>query len=607
MSETTFQSYEDRGNRAAASSNLPRLRAQLSALGLDGFIVPHEDEWANEYVPLSHDRLTWLTGYTGSFGYAVVMMDAAALFVDGRYRVQAGEQVDPSLIEVGDAYGDDAVRWLVAHARAGMKIGYDPRLHTLEGVAALERRVSVAQAQLQAVPANPVDAIWEDRPSTRRSPVRAHDVRYAGEDSASKRKRLGSELAAQGADAAVITSPHSVAWLFNIRGSDVRHSPLPLSEAVLHSDGTADLFLQPGTADAALLGSLGPDVQVSPSESFEGALRRLAGRAVRVDPQSASAHVFDQLQRHGARVLQGSDPVVLPRAIKNATEIEGARLAQRLDGLALTRLLHWLEVSTRGSDVDEIAVCKKLEAFRRESPALQDLSCGAIAGAGPHGALPHYRVSTRSNRVLDRNSLFLIDSGGQYLEGTTDVTRTVAIGEPTAEMRRRYTDVLKGHLRLAAVRFPPGLCGHHLDALARLDLWSAGLDFDHGTGHGVGSYLPIHEGPHGITTRRITAPLKPGMLVTNEPGYYKTGHFGIRIENVLLVTDPLPIPGGDRPMLGFEPLTLVPYCRALMDRDRISTEERAQIDRYHARVWNALEHELDADVRVWLEREVAPL
>lgn len=607
MNETTFQSYVDRGNRAAAAIHLPVLRSHLSAAGLDGFIVPHEDEWANEYVPLPYDRLAWLTGYTGTFGYAIVLKDAAVLFVDGRYRIQAGDQLDSSLIELGDAHADDASLWLCAHARPGMRIGYDPRLHTLDGVAALRRIVMGAQTQLIPLEGNPVDAIWVERPSTRRTTVRTHAVCYAGETSLSKRLRLGADISAQGADAAVITSPHSVAWLFNIRGNDVRHSPLPLAEAVLWSDGSAQLFVQMATVDDALLNSLGPQVQLLPSEAFEGALRHLADRSVLVDPQSASAFVFDLLAQHGAKVVKGTDPVVFPRSIKNATEIEGARVAHRLDGLALTKLLQWLSDSSQQGDVDEIAVCRRLEAFRRESPALQDLSCGAIAGAGPHGALPHYRVSTRTNRLLDRNSLFLLDSGGHYFEGTTDVTRTVAVGEPTAEMRSRYTDVLKGHLRVAAVHFPVGLCGHHLDALARLDLWSAGLDFDHGTGHGVGSYLPIHEGPHGITTRRITAPLRPGMLVTNEPGYYKKGHFGIRIENVMLVTEPMSIQGGDRPMLTFETLTLVPYCRELMDLARLTSEERQQIDAYHARVWAAHESELDRDARAWLERAVAPL
>ena len=607
MNETTLQSYLDPGNRAAAAMYLPRLRSYLSAAGLDGFIVPHEDEWANEYVPLAYDRLAWLTGYTGTFGYAIILLDAAALFVDGRYRIQAGQQVDPLLIDIGDAYADDASRWLSAHARPRMRIGYDPRLHTLDGVAALGRIIATAHTQLLPLEGNPIDAIWVERPSTHRTKVRAHAARYAGEDSSSKRLRLGAEIAAQGADAAVITSPHSVAWLFNIRGNDVRHAPLPLAEAILRADGSAELFVQKQSLDAAVLSWMGSQVQVLPSETFEDALRRLAERSVLVDPLSASAFVFDRLAQHGAHIIRGTDPVVLPRAVKNATEIEGARVAHRLDGLALTRLLHWLADNSQQASVDEIAVCRRLESFRRESPALQDLSCGAIAGAGPHGALPHYRVSTRTNRVLDRDSLFLIDSGGQYFEGTTDVTRTVAIGVPTVEMCSRYTDVLKGHLRIAAVRFPVGLCGHHLDALARLDLWSAGLDFDHGTGHGVGSYLPIHEGPHGITTRRITAPFTPGMLVTNEPGYYKEGYFGIRIENVMLVTEPETIQGGDRPMLAFETLTLVPYSRELIDLKRLTCEERQQINVYHARVWAAHASELDKDARAWLERAVSPL
>ncbi|MEI6802163.1 MAG: aminopeptidase P family protein [Burkholderiales bacterium] len=607
MNETTFQSYVDRGNRAAAAMHFSRLRTYLAATGLDGFVVPHEDEWANEYVPLAYDRLAWLTGYTGTFGYAIILMDVAKLFVDGRYRIQAAEQTDPSFIDIGDAYADDASRWLGAHARPHMRIGYDPHLHTLDGVTKLASIVKAANAHLFPLECNPVDAIWVERPSTRRTKVRAHAIRYAGESSSSKRQRLGAEIEAQGADAAVITSPHSVAWLFNIRGNDVRHSPLPLAEAVLRSDGSAELFLQTDTVDDALRSWLEPQVQILPSEAFEDALRRLANQSALVDPQSTSAFVFDRLAQYGAHIIRGADPVVLPRAVKNATEIEGARVAHRLDGLALTKLLHWLADNSQQASLDEITICRRLETFRRDSPELQDLSCGAIAGAGPHGALPHYRVSTCTNRVLDQNSLFLIDSGGQYFEGTTDVTRTVAIGEPSAEMRRRYTDVLKGHLRISAVRFPEGLCGHHLDALARLDLWSAGLDFDHGTGHGVGSYLPIHEGPHGITTRRITAPLRPGMLVTNEPGYYKEGYFGIRIENVMLVTEPMPIQGGDRPMLAFETLTLVPYCRELIDLGRLTCEERQQINLYHARVWATHERELAKDARAWLERAVSPL
>jgi Xaa-Pro aminopeptidase len=599
-----FQTYDDQGGPALGRAHLPILRSALARLKLDGFIVPHEDEYQNEYVPPAYDRLAWLTGFTGSAGAAVVFGDEAALFVDGRYTLQARDQVDGALFAYRDLVDGGVAAYLCERAKKDMRIGYDPKLLSPDTLEKYKAAASAVGAELVAVSPNPIDAEWQDRPPIPMTPVVPHALDYAGETATAKRKRLAETL---GADAALITSPASLAWLFNIRGADVKATPLPLGAALLHANGAADLFLAPEKTSPELRAWLGNEVALRAPDELEAALAGLRDKAVRLDPQSASAYFFNYLEQAGAHIVRGVDPVVTPRACKNEVEIEGARRAHARDGAALTAFLHWLGTYAQDNDVTEIEACEKLESFRADTGKLKDLSFDSISGAGANGAIVHYRVTTRTNRMLEKNSLFLIDSGGQYLDGTTDVTRTVAIGAPSAEMRDRFTRVLKGHIALARVRFPAGTSGHQLDALARAALWSAGLDYDHGTGHGVGAYLGVHEGPHRISKALNAVAFEPGMIVSNEPGYYKTGAYGIRIENLQVVTPASDIAGGERPMLGFETLTLAPIDRRLIEPALLNAEELDWLNAYHARVLSVVGPQLPAAARAWLETAAAPL
>lgn len=602
-----FQTYDDPGGPALGRKHLPRLRKALKAADLDGFIVPHEDEWQNEYVPPAYDRLAWTTGFTGSAGAAVVLADEAAVFVDGRYTLQVRAQVDGELFQYRDLIDGGVPAYLRERAPKGAKIGYDPKLHSPDNLEKLRAAADSAGASLTPVERNPIDAIWDDRPPIPAAKVVPQPETYAGESAASKRHRLGEALGKEGADAVVITSPASIAWLFNVRGGDVARTPLPLGEALLRADGAADLFLADEKVSPELRQWLGNEVAVKPSEELQPTLASLAGKRVKLDPATASAWYFEQLSGAGAEIVRGQDPVVLPRACKNAAEIEGSRKAHRRDGAAVSRYLHWLATEGQSGKAQEIEACQKLEQFRADTGALKDLSFDSISGAGPNGAIVHYRVSRKTNRRLARGSLFLIDSGGQYLDGTTDITRTVAIGRATPEMKDRFTRVLKGHIALARVRFPKGTTGHQLDALARMSLWEAGLDYDHGTGHGVGAYLGVHEGPQRIAKFVNTQPLEPGMIVSNEPGYYKTGAYGIRIENLQVVTPAADIEGGERPMLGFETLTLAPIARELIVKKMLSKDELDWINAYHARVWAEIGPQLDGDAKAWLEAATKPL
>jgi Xaa-Pro aminopeptidase len=602
-----FQNYDDPGGPALGRKHLPQLRKALKTAGLDGFIIPHEDEWQNEYVPPAFDRLAWATGFTGSAGAAVVFADEAAIFVDGRYTLQVRAQVDGALYQYKDLIDGGAAQYLRERAPKGGKIGYDPKLHSPDALERLRAASNAAGAELVAVSENPIDAIWDDRPATPSALVAPHAEHYAGESAGSKRHRLGETLAKEGADAVVITSPASVAWLFNVRGGDVARTPLPLGEAILNADGSADLFLADEKLSPELKQWLGNEVAVRPSAELGAALAGLSGKRVRLDPATASAWYFGQLRDAGAEIVTGQDPVVLPRACKNAAEIEGSRQAHRRDGAAVSRFLHWVATEAQSGKAQEIEACERLEAYRHATGALKDLSFDSISGAGPNGAIVHYRVTKKTNRKLARGSLFLIDSGGQYLDGTTDITRTVAVGRATPEMKDRFTRVLKGHIALARVRFPKGTSGHQLDALARMSLWEAGLDYDHGTGHGVGSYLGVHEGPHRIAKLLNAVPLEPGMIVSNEPGYYKTGAYGIRIENLQVVTPAEDIAGGERPMLGFETLTLAPIDRVLIVKKLLTKDEAAWVDAYHARVAAAIGPQLEGAAKIWLETATAPL
>jgi len=602
-----FQTYDDPGGPALGRKHLPRLRKALKAAGLDGFIVPHEDEWQNEYVPPAYDRLAWTTGFTGSAGAAVVLADEAAVFVDGRYTLQVRAQVDGDLFQYRDLVDGGVPAYIRERGQKGQRIGYDPKLHSPDSLDRLRSAAEAAGVELVPVTRNPIDDIWDDRPPIPMAKVVPQQETYTGENASSKRHRLGEGLAAEGADAVVITSPASIAWLFNVRGGDVARTPLPLGEALLRADGTADLFLADEKVSPELRQWLGNEVAIKPSEELQPTLASLGGKKVKLDPATSSAWYFEELKKAGAEVVRGQDPVVLPRACKNAAEIEGSRKAHERDGAAVSRFLHWLATEGQSGKVQEIEACQKLEAFRADTGALKDLSFDSISGAGPNGAIVHYRVTKKTNRKLQRGSLFLIDSGGQYLDGTTDITRTVAIGRASKEMKDRFTRVLKGHIALSRVRFPKGTTGHQLDALARMSLWEAGLDYDHGTGHGVGVYLGVHEGPHRIAKFVNTQPLEPGMIVSNEPGYYKTGAYGIRIENLQVVTPAADIEGGERPMLGFETLTLAPIARDLIVKALLTKEEIAWVNTYHARVWEKIGPQLDGDAKAWLEAATKPL
>ncbi len=602
------QTFEDHADPSFGTLHLPLIRDAVERQGLDGFLIPHEDEHQNEYLPEANDRLAWATGFTGSAGAAVVLKDKAAIFVDGRYTLQVRDQVDLNLFEIRDLVDGGVTGWLEAQLVAGQVIGYDPRLHSPDALDRLKTAAQKVGASLKPVEANPLDQAWGGaRPGQPEAPVVPHPLEFSGEESAAKRARLGEELVKQGADAAVITAPAGIAWLFNIRGGDVIRSPLPLGQSILMADGSALLFLDPAKVTPQLPAWLGNQVTLQPPDALPAALNALKGLSVLVDPAQSSAWYFDALQAAGAEVVRGPDPTALPRACKNATEIEGARKAHARDGAALSRFLHWLASEAERALPDEITVVKTLEGFREATGALKDLSFDTIAGAGPNGAIVHYRPVERLNRKLERDSLLLVDSGAQYLDGTTDVTRTVAIGEPSQEMKERFTLVLKGHLALARVRFPASVTGSALDALARMALWQHGLDYDHGTGHGVGSYLGVHEGPQRISKAPSTVALQPGMIVSNEPGYYKTGAYGIRIENLQVVTPAEDIPGGERPMLGFETLTLAPIDRRLVAVPLLTREELDQLNAYHARVLAVIGPQLDGAARAWLNGVCAPL
>ncbi len=599
------QTFDIKGGPQDGRAHLPLLRREMQALGLDGFYVPHEDEYQNEYLPDANERLAWVTGFTGSFGSAFVFLDRAVLFADGRYTLQAADQTDPALITVEGVPDPGPFGWLARQSLVGRTIGYDPRLMSPNDVAALSAAAENAGARLVAVTDNPVDRAWTDRPAQPRAKVVAHPVRYAGVAHADKLAQIAAQLAADGASAAVLTSPASIAWAFNIRGGDVSCTPLPLGRAILRADGSAELFLDEAKIDAALRRHLGNRVTLRPLSELECGLDALAGQTVSLDPDVASAWFFDRLAAAGATILRQRDPVAIPRACKNASELKGTIAAHQRDGVALTRFLHWLATEAQSGDVTEIDAALRLEAFREELGNLSDLSFPSISGAGPNGALPHYRVSTATNRKLARGSLYLIDSGGQYPDGTTDVTRTVPIGPPTDDMRRHYTLVLKGHIALATVRFPPGTTGTHLDALARRALWSAGLDYQHGTGHGVGVYLGVHEGPHRIAKAWNAVPLMPGMIVSNEPGFYKAGAYGIRIENLQVVTPPAPVAGGEIDMLGFDCLTFAPLSRELIDVRLLTKDERAWVNDYHRRVVRVIGRRLEGEARAWLKAACA--
>ena len=606
LHQTKFQSFNETTSPLQGAPRLAALRAELKRRGLDGFIVPRADEYQGEYVPPRAERLAWLTGFTGSAGAAVVLLEKAAIFTDGRYTVQTPEQVDGKAFEYRSLVDEPPPDWIADNLPKGGKLAYDPWMHTASGVEALQSAVAKAGGTLVPCTDNPLDAVWDDQPAPPMGAVSAHPLEHAGETAEAKRERIAEGLRKAGADAAMLTLPESIAWLLNIRGSDVPHTPFPHAYAILGSDAHVDLFIDRGKFTPGLDEWLGNKVTVRAQAELGPHLKTLKGRKVQVDPATAAAWLFDRLKEAGATIQRANDPVLLPKACKNATELAGTRRAHERDGIALSRFLAWLATEAPKGTVDEIEACRVLEGFRLETGILKDLSFGSISGAGPNAALPHYRVTAKSNRKLRTGEIYLVDSGGQYLDGTTDVTRTIVVGTPTAEMKDRFTRVLKGHIALARARFPEGTTGVQLDTLARMSLWEGGYDYDHGTGHGVGAYLSVHEGPQNISKKQVNVALKPGMIISNEPGYYKVGHYGIRIENLIVVTEPKDV-GGERRMMEFETITLAPIDVNLVEVGMLTDAERRWLNDYHARVREKIAPGLDGSAKAWLLDATRPI
>ena len=602
-----IQNFEVQGGPEYGQKNLPKLRKSLEKAGLDGLIVPHTDEYQNEYLPDCNKRLMWLSGFTGSAGAAVVMRDTAAIFVDGRYTLQVAAQVDNDLFSYEKLEQGGVASWLKNYTSEGQLIGYDPRLLSPSALETLRKAVALSGAKLKPLNSNPIDDAWDDRPPAPTAKLTLQPLDLAGESHSEKRARIGKALSDQNADAALITSPASIAWLLNIRGGDVMCTPLPLSTVIVKANGQVDLFVKPEKLTDEVRTHLGNDVSIQTEEDLPAGLKALKGQSVIADPAVSSAWYFEALKEAGASIIKAQDPVALPKACKNKAEIAGTTEAHKRDAVPLIKFLHWLDTTAQSGETDEIDAAGQLEHFRHQTGQLKDLSFESISGAGSNGAIVHYRVSKATTKKLAKGSLFLIDSGAQYQDGTTDVTRTVPIGKPDAEMRERFTLVLKGHIALATVRFPIGTTGSNLDVLARHALWQQGLDYDHGTGHGVGVYLGVHEGPQRISKMPNKVALKPGMIVSNEPGYYKTDGYGIRIENLQYVTEAEAIKGGERKMLGFANLTLAPLHKDLIEVSLLTKAERDYSNDYHADVWNKIGGEVEGDVRTWLKEACAPL
>jgi len=599
----SYVNCEDIVSEKTVAERLAEVRRAMAAQALDGFVVPRADEHLGEYVPPGAERLAWLTGFTGSAGTAVVLTDRAAVFTDGRYTLQLAAQADAALFETCHITDEPPPGWIKAHAVAGARIGYDPWLISQGG---LDRYREAGLDMVRADP-NPIDAAWANRPPAPAGPAVPQPLEYAGHASADKRADIAEALRKDGQDVAAITDPASLAWLLNLRGSDVDYTPFALGFVLLRSDASATLFMEPSKLPSGTLGWLGPDVTVAARAALPAALAALSGQRVRVDAAGSPVWFAQTLRDAGAEVVDGADPCSLPKACKNTTEQAGARTAHARDAVAVCRFLHWLDGADR-APLTELSAAERLLAFRREAPLFRGESFPAISGAGEHGAVIHYRVTAATNRPIRPNEVYLIDSGAQYPDGTTDITRTLwtGPGTPPAELQDQFTRVLKGHIALAAALFPQGVAGPHLDGFARRALWQAGLDYDHGTGHGVGSYLSVHEGPASLSRAGRMVPLAPGMILSDEPGYYLPGAYGIRLENLLMVRA-AELPAAKRPFLEFETLTLAPFDRRLVDTALLEPAERAWIDAYHARVLAEVGPRLEGAVRDWLATACAPL
>ena len=593
-----IQSFADHGGPSGTPARIAALRQRLAAQGLAGFVIPRSDRHQNEYLPPDQERLLWATGFSGSAGLAIVLRDAAVLIVDGRYTVQGAEQTDPAIFERRPA-GERAARdWLAGHLKAGDALGFDPWNHTQDFVAEMSKACEELGARFAPVE-NPIDALWTGRPAAPQAPLTYRPLRLAGESAQSKLARLRSQMKEDGL---VVSDPHNIAWVFNIRGGDVAHTPLPLAFALIPREGAAQLFVDPAKLTASVAERLAPLAALHDPEGLIPALQSAAGKSLLFDKATAPFALVEAFRKAGGVPALAPDPLTLMKACKNAGEIEGAKAAHLHDAVALAKFLAWFDA--HGAASTEIGVATALEGFRAEQPSFRDISFPSISAAGPHAALPHYRVGESSNLPVTPG-LFLIDSGGQYEEGTTDITRTIAVGETTPEMRDRYTRVLKGHIAIATAVFPKGVTGAQIDAFARRPLWDAGLDFDHGTGHGVGVFLSVHEGPQRIA-KTGTVALQPGMIVSNEPGYYLPERFGIRIENLLLVV-PHEVPGAEREMYRFETISFAPIDTRPIERALLTAEEIAWLNAYHARVLAEAGPHVDAATRRWLEAATQPI
>jgi Xaa-Pro aminopeptidase len=594
-------------------ARLAALREQLKSDHLDGFVVPICDEHMSEYVGDYAQRLGWLTGFGGSAATAVVLSEEAAIFTDGRYTIQVREQVDGNHWHYVGVPETSIADWLKDHAPSGGRIGYDPWVHTKGWVEAATQALADRGAALVAVEANPVDKVWLDQPAPSAAKMVPLDDQYSGQSSAEKRAAVADWLTEQKLDAAIVSALDSVAWTFNIRGDDVSHTPVSLSFAVLSSDGTADLYVAPEKVDDAVRHHLGNAVRLHPRSAFASALSQLRGKRIAVDPDRAVVAIFNQLAEGGAEIVEAMDPTILPKAVKNRVEQAGHRAAQKRDGAALSRFLHWLSVEAHKGELTELSASAKLRTFREATGKLRDLSFDTISGAGPNAALCHYKVDETTNLPIPPSSIYLVDSGGQYLDGTTDVTRTIWVGpgQPTAEMKDRFTRVLKGHIALATATFPQGTSGAQLDTLARMHLWAAGVDYAHGTGHGVGAFLAVHEGPQRIAKAAggqagSDQELMAGMFLSNEPGYYKAGEFGIRIENLVLIEE-REIEGAEGVYLGFETLTFAPIDKALVETELMTRDELRWWDDYHAKVLAFVGPQLEGEALAWVTEACTPL
>jgi Xaa-Pro aminopeptidase len=607
MFEAVFQTFEEPESGVALTARLSAFREELALRKLTGFVIPRADQQQNEYVPPSDERLAWLTGFTGSAGMAIVLTQEAAVFVDGRYTLQAAKQVDVKAWSIEPLVDPPPENWLGSHLKQGDRLGFDPWLHTSAAAERLAKACAKAGAELVAVEGNPVDSVWKERPPPPIAPVSVHGLQFSGEAETEKLKRIRLEILRLGVDALVLSDSHAVAWTFNIRGADVSHTPLPLSYALVPKDGRPTVFIDHRKLSNSARDHLEASVDVEEPDGLTPSLTQLArsGASIALDSATAADALSRLIAAAGGKPVRGNDPISLLKAVKNATEIEGTRAAHRRDAVALARFLAWIDREAPSGGLTEIDAVEALETFRRDTGALKDISFPTIAGAGPNGAIVHYRVTRKSNRRISPGDLLLVDSGAQYEDGTTDVTRTIAIGEPTEEMRDRFTRVLRGHLAVARAVFPDGTTGAQIDTLARQFLWQAGIDFEHGTGHGVGSYLSVHEGPARIS-KLGTTPLKRGMILSNEPGYYRTDSFGIRIENLELVigTD---ISGAEKLVNAFETLTLAPIDRRLIDLNMLSGDELSWLNEYHARVRHEVRLHVDEPTKVWLDAATEPL